>query len=80
MNSLLEIKIDFFYFIKDSIYGKDIISYYGLGVPLSLDKTETFELANIDSFILMNTEIQFDSELSGFEMYASSPGLIQISV
>ena len=62
------------------MYGTDIISYYGLGVPLSLDKTETFEMASIESFLLMNTEIQFDSELTGFEMYASSPGHIQISV
>ena len=49
-------------------------------MPQNLNNPQSFELINMNSFLLMNTEFKFDSSLIGFEMFASQAGTIGLSV
>lgn len=49
-------------------------------MPQNLANPQSFELINVNSFLLMNTEFKFDSTLIGFEMFASKAGTVALSV
>ena len=59
---------------------EELISYYGVSVPTSLPNQDSIFMFQTGFYLLTNTEFQYDSLISGFEMYAKSSGAIKLFV
>ncbi|CAF0899284.1 unnamed protein product, partial [Brachionus calyciflorus] len=59
--------------------GSNYLEYFGPNLDSDFDSNITFNFQNESSFLLLNNEFKFESNLIGFEMYAINNGSIDIS-
>jgi len=54
-----------------------LVNYFGVNVPqyISSPKTDSF-----GTYLLLNSEIQVDTRLIGFQFFGKQAGIIQLSV